>query len=395
MGEYKKLRLVLRILRYSILGILSLMTLLLLITFLSLPGTGDLKKPDFPGYLRVTDQGGAYLGNMDGRGEARSWFPLPATPLQTIRTTIFIEDAQFWYHRGLDLKQIYYALIENIALGSYKYGASTITQQLVKNIYLSREKTILRKLKELMLTLKIESKLSKQQIMEWYLNIVEIAPGVYGMENGARHYFDRSIASLPYAHQVLLCNLIAAPRHFVTNRLLLKKRITRITRKLRKFDRINMAQHRALSGYRHPVPRGGLKVHYPGLHRLLYKYCRGLIQNHRETVLKLSIRKNDQLLLEKNLASSPGIASGGKPVIWALYSGRRITAITLQHHTSGNSLKMSLPMLRRGLRPVRLEPEKLTLSDIIMATNRREILFSRPDCRLNGYRSISGKLPVK
>jgi membrane peptidoglycan carboxypeptidase len=108
-----------------------------------------------------------------------------------------------------------------------KYGASTITQQLVKNAYLSNTKSLFRKMQELLLAFKVEGRLSKQEIMEWYLNIVEMSPGVYGMRAGSRYHFDKEPHELDFAEMVHLASILPAPTRFTRQPELHRERILR------------------------------------------------------------------------------------------------------------------------------------------------------------------------
>ena len=106
------------------------------------------------------------------------------------------EDAGFFSHHGFSEMHIRSALIRNLQEGRYVVGASTITMQLVKNVFLHREKTLARKIQEVLLTWWIERVMPKRDILELYLNVIEYGPGIYGIRRGARHYFNRLPAQL-------------------------------------------------------------------------------------------------------------------------------------------------------------------------------------------------------
>ena len=128
------------------------------------------------------------------------------------RAVIVTEDSAFWQHQGVDYEQLRESIETNWELGEFKRGASTITQQLAKNLYLSPSKNPIRKLKELLITRRLEVELSKQRILEIYLNAIEWGDGVWGAEAAARRYFRKSAAELNPTESALLAAAIANPR---------------------------------------------------------------------------------------------------------------------------------------------------------------------------------------
>ena len=127
---------------------------------------------------------------------------------------ISAEDKRFYTHNGLDYIRIGGAIISNIRSRSFSQGASTISQQLIKNTHLSSEKTISRKLKEIKLTKALESKYTKDQILEFYLNNIYFGNGAYGIENASIHYFGKSASNLTLAESALLAGTINAPSFY-------------------------------------------------------------------------------------------------------------------------------------------------------------------------------------
>ncbi len=121
------------------------------------------------------------------------------------------EDARFYDHGAIDLVSMFRALIADIIHKKIVQGGSTITQQLVKNIYLSPSKTITRKLKEVILSYRLEKKLTKNQILELYLNTVYFGAGAWGIESAARTYFDTHAKDLTIPQSALLAGLVRAP----------------------------------------------------------------------------------------------------------------------------------------------------------------------------------------
>jgi membrane peptidoglycan carboxypeptidase len=137
-------------------------------------------------------------------------------PLEKIAPTMMAavvttEDGGFWKHNGFLRSQFESSLRRNVELGMIRRGASTITMQLVKNLLLSHERTVSRKLQELFLTWVLEQKLSKQRIMEIYLNIVEFGPGIYGIERASRHYFGKPPMDLTGKESAFLATMLPNP----------------------------------------------------------------------------------------------------------------------------------------------------------------------------------------
>ncbi len=127
---------------------------------------------------------------------------------------ISAEDKRFYAHKGIDYVRIGGAIISNLKSHSFSQGASTISQQLVKNTQLSSEKTITRKLKEMKMTKELESKYSKDEILEFYLNNIYFGNGCYGIENASNHYFNKSAKDLTIAESALLAGTINAPSFY-------------------------------------------------------------------------------------------------------------------------------------------------------------------------------------
>ncbi len=128
-----------------------------------------------------------------------------------LKALLIAEDAGFYGHPGIDLTELPKAIAANIARGGAVRGASTITQQLAKNLFLSREKSLQRKLRELSYAFLLESTLGKQRILEIYLNVIEWGPGLYGLRPAARHYFDKEPPSLSPREIAFLVSMIPGP----------------------------------------------------------------------------------------------------------------------------------------------------------------------------------------
>ena len=132
----------------------------------------------------------------------------------TINAFIASEDRNFYSHNGLNYKRMFKALYKNIISGSFKEGASTISQQLIKNTHLSNDKTITRKLKEIKLTKKLEKRYAKDEILEMYLNTIYFGHHCYGLQSASEFYFDKKAEELSLNESATLVGLLTSPNNF-------------------------------------------------------------------------------------------------------------------------------------------------------------------------------------
>ena len=139
------------------------------------------------------------------------WVPYSRISQNLKRAVIVTEDSAFWQHEGVDYVQLRESMEVNWERGEFARGASTITQQLAKNLYLSPNKNPMRKVKELLITRRLEVELSKQRILEIYLNVIEWGDGVWGAEAAARRYFHKPASALDASESALLAAAIANP----------------------------------------------------------------------------------------------------------------------------------------------------------------------------------------
>jgi penicillin-binding protein 1C len=161
---------------------------------------------------KIFDRNGELLYKIY-RQENRTLVDLKDIPQTLIKATIAIEDAEFYSHHGFSIKGIVRAIVKDVK-GDRLYGGSTITQQLVKNTLLSPEKTLLRKIREIILALMVETKFSKDQILQMYLNEVGFGGAAYGVEEAAQAYFGKSVKDLNLAEAALLAGLPASPTQY-------------------------------------------------------------------------------------------------------------------------------------------------------------------------------------
>ena len=149
--------------------------------------------------------------------EKREIIPLDQVPEYLKQAVIATEDASFYKHHGIDFDGIFRAIKLNLKLRKLTYGGSTISQQLIRSTFLSTEKTIKRKTREIILTLEMERRYSKEQILGWYLNQVPFGPNIYGVETASKAYFSKSTKDLSVAEAATLAALIKAPSYYSNN----------------------------------------------------------------------------------------------------------------------------------------------------------------------------------
>lgn len=160
----------------------------------------------------------AYMEGYDGKREIRfRWVPLKKISRYLQQAVVIAEDDHFWKHRGFNWEAIKAAVKTNWKRKKLSFGASTITQQLARNLFLSPSKNPFRKIKELFIALKLERELSKERILELYLNVVEWGNGIYGAEAAAHHYFGTSAANLGKHQAAFLAAILPRPQFYDTN----------------------------------------------------------------------------------------------------------------------------------------------------------------------------------
>lgn len=176
-----------------------------------LPPVSELADRKFNTTIQVKDWQGEYHSFVVGP-KNRYWTPSGRIPAEMKWAVILAEDANFYKHEGFDVKAIKNAIKYDLEKRSLKRGASTITQQTAKNLFLSREKTVTRKLKEIYLAYRMEQELTKGRIIEFYLNVVELGPMVYGIGHGSRYYFGKSPSELTPRECAFLAAMLPGPR---------------------------------------------------------------------------------------------------------------------------------------------------------------------------------------
>jgi penicillin-binding protein 1C len=174
-----------------------------------------LPSPDLIGEKIVS--GGTEIYDRTGKillykvGFRRSWVNFEDIPENVIKATLIAEDQDFYSHHGISFKGILRSIYLNIKTKSLEYGGSTITQQLARNLFLTKEKTLLRKINEIILALKLERKYSKNEILTYYLNSIYYGEGNIGIRAAADYYFDKKLKDLTLSEAVILASIPKAP----------------------------------------------------------------------------------------------------------------------------------------------------------------------------------------
>ena len=201
-------------------------------TYLSLPDVRPLRTtpPATTAFIELRANEARERGQTTRRYQR--WIPYDRISPSLKRAVIVAEDSRFWEHEGIDVQEIGKSLEVNWSRGRFVRGASTITQQLAKNLYLSPSKNPFRKLRELLITRRLEAELSKKRILELYLNEIEWGDGIYGAEAAARRYFRTSASALGPEQSALLAAAIINPHALnpahPTSRLLSRQRLIRL-----------------------------------------------------------------------------------------------------------------------------------------------------------------------
>lgn len=173
-----------------------------------------------------------------------TWVPLSRISRHLQHAAIAAEDASFFMHEGFDWEGMKDAAIHNLEAGELKRGGSTITQQLAKNLYLSTERSLLRKAREALITRSLEHHLTKERILELYLNVAEWGNGVYGAEAAARHHFGKSAQELTAEEAAWLAAILPSPRRYdpLRKTAFLSKRHQRILKSMNKIPTLAPAR---------------------------------------------------------------------------------------------------------------------------------------------------------
>ena len=206
------IRIALGIAGLIIIGIMALIVLIAVIS-IGLPDVHDLDKLNVSQSTTIYDREGNILYVKHG-GENREYVAYGNISKNAINATVAIEDDQFWTHSGFDPIGITRAMVTNVTHLGVQQGGSTITQQYIKNTFLSSEKSYIRKIKELILAVQLEQAYDKEKILELYLNKIPYGNNAYGVEKAAQVYFNKSAKDLDLAESAVLASLPKAPSYY-------------------------------------------------------------------------------------------------------------------------------------------------------------------------------------
>jgi monofunctional glycosyltransferase len=204
-----------RVLKRLILALLAIVVLVVAYEWITLPDTSRLasEAPATTAFMEARKDELRAEGKDDTL--QRVWVPYERISPYLRRAVLVAEDDAFYEHNGVDVKALEEALRKDWEHKKLTHGGSTITQQLAKNLYLSKSRNPLRKIKEYFITRSLENNLSKKRILELYLNVVELGERVYGAEAAARYYFHTSAGSLSPQQAALLAGCLPNPRVMV------------------------------------------------------------------------------------------------------------------------------------------------------------------------------------
>ncbi len=174
-----------------------------------LPDVRALRDVTEPQTTRVVDRNGVLLGELFT--ERRTVVPISRIPRILVLSVLAAEDADFYQHEGFDYAGLFRAVIRGVLSGGHFRGTSTITQQLVKNMLLTPERSFSRKIRELILAYRLEQEFTKDEILELYLNHINFGHGRYGVEEASRFYFGKGVEDLTLAEAALLAGIPQSP----------------------------------------------------------------------------------------------------------------------------------------------------------------------------------------
>lgn len=253
--------------------------------------------------IRVFDSQGRFVGRI--LPEKRFWVSIDRIPAFLQQAVVAVEDSRFYEHGGIDVRGIARAVVKDVVKGKLAEGGSTITQQLVKNKFLSGEKTIDRKLKEGLMALEFERQYTKKQILEMYFNEIYYGNGAWGIAQAARLYFDKNPEELTDAECALLAGVQKAPGRYnpLGKPANVVKRRDVVLKRMVDLKMITRRQQQDLRAHPPPVMQPDQAPYYLAhvRNKLIERYGPGIIEQGGLEVtaaLDLNLQKQAELALQ-------------------------------------------------------------------------------------------------
>jgi monofunctional biosynthetic peptidoglycan transglycosylase len=195
--------------------VLSFFLILLPIAYLLLmPDLSKLRKENPKKTALMEYRERAYKEKKKRYRMDQSWVPLSKISPYLIKAVLIAEDDKFWKHEGFDYEAIQKAIEKDLKAKKFKFGGSTISQQLARNLFLSSEKSLIRKISEAVITWRMEKVLSKKRILELYLNVAEWGEGIFGVDAASRHYYGKPPSELTPEEAARLASVLPNPRKY-------------------------------------------------------------------------------------------------------------------------------------------------------------------------------------
>jgi penicillin-binding protein 1A len=228
----KKRPLWFRILKWTtIVGFSGLMLAILTVAFVfwmygrdkNLPDPSSLQDIKYRQVTLIVDKNDSRIGEVFGKTqgediERRAFVAYDKIPKHLVDAFVATEDSKYWEHGGVDYTGMFRAFWANLRAGKAKQGASTITQQVVKNLLLTPEKTFKRKIQEIILARRLENALTKEEILSLYMNQINFGNGRYGVQEASRFYFGKDVSQLTIGEAALIAGLPQSPENYAPNR---------------------------------------------------------------------------------------------------------------------------------------------------------------------------------
>ena len=194
--------------------LLSSILLFFLLYSLLMPDISRLKKEDPKKTAFMEYREKQWKEKGTGINIYQIWVPLSSISPYLIKAVLIAEDDKFWRHEGFDYEAIRKAIERDLKAKRLKFGGSTLSQQLARNLYLSPGKSLMRKMSEALLTWRMEKVLPKRRILELYLNVVEWGEGIFGIEAASRHYYGKPSSELTAFEATRLAAILPSPKRY-------------------------------------------------------------------------------------------------------------------------------------------------------------------------------------